>query len=326
VTRSKIQPWLAATFLVAASQAGCGGQAGPSGTFDRAFSANGPVRLELTNGSGDSRVTAGPAGQVRIHAEFQVRDWPWQSASRRLSQVQSTPPVVQDGNLIRVGVFGSRGSNDVRVNYTIVAPAETEIRGLAGSGDILLGGIKGPADLLTGSGNISASAVPAGLRARAGSGNVKLKDMEGPVQVTTGSGDIEINSAKAEVRVRAGSAHVRIEHPRDSVTVSTGSGDITIAGVTRDLRLHTGSGDITVDGDPAATNYWDLHANSGDVEMHVRSTASFRLYARSRSGHIDAAIPVVREGPFGRHELQGRIGDGKARVEIETSSGDISLH
>jgi DUF4097 and DUF4098 domain-containing protein YvlB len=62
------------------------------------------------------------------------------------------------------------------------------------------------------------------------------------------------------------------------------------------------------------------------VTLNVPSDASFRLYAHTTSGDIDAAIPIVMEGTAGKHELRARIGDGKARVEIQTSSGGISLH
>jgi DUF4097 and DUF4098 domain-containing protein YvlB len=50
------------------------------------------------------------------------------------------------------------------------------------------------------------------------------------------------------------------------------------------------------------------------------------LYARSSSGDINVTAPSVTEGTPGKHDFQARIGDGKARVEIETSSGNISLH
>ena len=107
---------------------------------------------------------------------------------------------------------------------------------------------------------------------------------------------------------------------------NTGSGDITIKGASSDVRLHTSSGEIDVEGNPGSSNYWDFHTNSGEVTLQVPPAASFRLYARSSSGDIDAAIPIAMEGTAGKHELRARIGDGKARVEIQTSSGDISLH
>jgi hypothetical protein len=325
MTRASKQTCLAAMFVVATSLGACGSRSGPSGAFSRTFNVKGPVRLELNAGSGDSRVEPGPPGEVRIHAQFRVRAWPWQSANRRLAEIQSNPPVAQDGDLIRVGTFGSHERNSLAVDYTVRVPPETEIRGLAGSGDLAVEGIKGPTDLQTGSGNIFASAVAGALQLRAESGDVRLENINGPIEVVTHSGDIEIHSASREVRVRTGSADVHIDHPGGSVVVSTGSGDIGVIGATRDLRLQTGSGDIAVEGDPGATNYWDLHASSGDIDLRVPSAASFRLYARTRSGDIHTAIPFLTEGTRGRHHFEGRIADGRARVEIETSSGDISL-
>ena len=40
---------------------------------------------------------------------------------------------------------------------------------------------------------------------------------------------------------------------------------------------------------------------------------------------MKAEFPMVMEGTTGKHELRARIGDGKARVEIQTSSGSIDL-
>src|SRR4029077_12451178 len=54
---------------MAVALVGCHGRWGESGTVDRTFSVNGPVRLELANGAGDSKVAVGSPGEVRIHAE-----------------------------------------------------------------------------------------------------------------------------------------------------------------------------------------------------------------------------------------------------------------
>ena len=99
-----------------------------------------------------------------------------------------------------------------------------------------------------------------------------------------------------------------------------------MTGVTRDLRLQTVSGDITVDGGPPRQTLGIFTRVQAMSSCMFRFTASYQLSARSRSGNIDAAIPVVREGPSGKHEWQGRIGASKARVEIDACSGDISLH
>ena len=93
----------AAVILAAAIGGGCGSQPSAEGSFDKALTVSGPIRIELTNGSGDSHVTTGPDGEIRIHGEIQVRAWSDKSGQRRVDEIQSHPPVVQDGDVVRIG-------------------------------------------------------------------------------------------------------------------------------------------------------------------------------------------------------------------------------
>jgi DUF4097 and DUF4098 domain-containing protein YvlB len=316
---------LATSILAASLLLGCGSEPSAKGSFDRTLTVNGPVRLDMTTGSGDVRVTTGTSGEVRIHGEIQANHWGFEDEEKRINDVKSNPPVTQKGNLIQIS--GARpGMRNVSIDYTIEVPVETEIHCTAGSGDVQVGGIKGPATFLAGSGNITANGIAGDITTRSGSGDVKFRDVQGQVQVNTGSGDVEIEKAKGEIRLGTGSGDIDITQPGDNVIANTGSGKIEVHGATADLRFRTGSGNITVDGNPGATNYWDLHASSGDISLHVPSAASFRFFAHTGSGDINANIPVVMEGTAMKHELRARIGDGKARVEVETSSGTIELH
>lgn len=310
---------LAATLLT-----GCRPGSSAEGTFEKTLEVNGPVRLELASGSGDAHVTTGPPGEVRVHGEVQVKTWSEESSQRQVHDIESNPPVSQEGNLIRVSGSGQH-MHDLSISYSIIVPPDTEIHATTGSGDLEVSGIKGPATFTSGSGGVSASNIGGDLQVVAGSGAVELSNVHGQVQVTAGSGDITLNSVHGETRLHTGSGDLEITDPGDALEASTGSGDVTIKGASADVRLRTSSGDVTVDGNPGSSNYWDIHTSSGDVVLQVPPTASFRLYARSSSGDIDAAIPIVMEGTTGKHELRARIGDGKGRVEVQSSSGSISL-
>jgi DUF4097 and DUF4098 domain-containing protein YvlB len=314
-----------AALLAAAYLAGCGPEASAVGTADRTFTVSGPVRLELENGSGDSRVTVGAPGEVRVHAEFRVHAWPWDDPDRTLKNLVANPPFSQEDSLIRIGHSGW-DMNMVSADYSVTVPPDTQMKGMAGSGNLDVNGITGPANFIVGSGNISAAAIANDTRAVVGSGNVTLTDTQGRVDVTSGSGNLVVRGAKDEVRARAGSGEIRIEQPAGNVVAEAGSGNIELRGATADVRLHTGSGEINLEGNPAPSSFWDIRASSGDVELHVPSSASFRFYARSSSGDINVSAPSASEQSQGKHDFQARIGDGKARVEIETSSGNISVH
>ena len=311
--------------LAATIAAGCGSQPSAEGSFDKSLTVSGPIRIELTTGSGDAQVATGPDGEVRIHGEIQVRAWSDKAGQGRVDAIQSNPPVVQEGSLIRIGGPSSGNSRDVSIDYTITVPADAEIRATSSSGDLEITGLKGPANFTSGSGDIKASKIAGDVQVTGNSGAVELSDIGGQVQVTAGSGDVTLDKIKDDVRLQTGSGALEITDSTGKLEANTGSGDITIRGVTADIRIHTSSGDVSVDGNPGAMNYWDFHTVSGDVVLQVPPGASFRLYARSSSGNIQAEVPVSMEGTSGKHEFRARIGDGKARVEVTSSSGDISL-
>jgi DUF4097 and DUF4098 domain-containing protein YvlB len=316
--------WLMPTLLAVTALGGCMMHSGPPGTVDRAFTVEGPVRIELTNGSGASKVIAGPPGEVRVHGDFRVQAWSASRVQRRMAELRANPPISQEGNLIRIGL--SVNTSILRIDYTIIAPPNSQIHGITGSGGIEATGIHGPANFTTGSGKITASAISGDVQARTGSGTIQLAAIQGQVEATTGSGDINLVDVHGDVRLRTGSGSIRLAQATGAVVASSGSGNIDAAGVKDDLRLHTNSGNIAVVGEPQVTTYWDLRASSGNVMLQVPASASFRFYARTNSGDINAAIPIVMEGTAGKHALRARIGDGKARVEVETTSGNIALH
>ena len=127
--------------------AGCGVRSAANGSFDRTFKVNGPVHLEITNNNGDSRITAGAPGEVHIHGEFHVKSWSSSGGHRRMEEIESNPPISQDGDMIRIGVAsGSHagGRQSGQIDYTIVVPPDAEVRGITGSGDLSVGGVRGP--------------------------------------------------------------------------------------------------------------------------------------------------------------------------------------
>ena len=325
MTQSNRNTWLAIVALSVSAIAGCASHSGAEGSFDRQFAVNGPVSLELTSGKGDAHITSGAPGEVRIHGEISVKAWSSESGRHRVQQIEGNPPVSQEGSLIRIG-GGKLGGGDVDVDYTIIVPQDTQLRSTAGSGDLEVQGIEGPANFTSGSGDVHASEINKDVQIVCGSGDVELSKVEGQVQVNTGSGDVSLDTIGGQIRVQTGSGSIEIANPSQALEASTGSGDVTIKGASADIRVRTSSGDLDVEGNPGESNYWDFHTVSGEVVLHVPPSASFRLYARSKSGDIDAAIPIMMEGTAAKHELRARIGDGKARVEIQTSSGDISLH
>lgn len=315
----------ATLLLLAVGLAGCGTPATGTGTgtFDRDLAVTGPVVLEVANGSGNVRINPGTSGSVRVHGEFNVRTLPWENAQKRSAEVTQHPPIQQEGNLIRVGQAKQDWGN-LEVSYTISVPAETELRATMGSGELQVRGIRGPVQVTTGSGDVTAEQIGQDTRVTSGSGDIHLQDIQGQAQATAGSGDLHLSNVRGEIRAHTGSGDITIERPGNAITAAAGSGDVVLRGISSDARVETKSGEVSVDGNPDGKSNWEFHTSSGEVGIHVPSGSSFRFYARSSSGKIATGIPMVVEHQL-KHELHARVSDGKARIEVETSSGNISV-
>ena len=321
MTRKTKRPALVLVALLAAGAIGCTAGPAGSGTFEKTLSVNGPVRLELQTGAGKARITAGPAATVHIQGTFRLRGWSWENAQRRVAEATKSPPIEQDRNLIRVGFHGP---HDIEVDYTIEVPAETEMRATGGSSDLDVSGVRGPVTLTTGSGQITAEQITGDVHVTTGSGEVRLADIQGRAEISTGSGDLKLSRMRGEIRIGTGSGDIRIDQPGATVTAKTGSGDVHLAEASGDVRVRTGSGDVTVDGIPSSGAYWELQTSSGNVTLHVPPSASFRFHAHSKSNRIQCDVPLVVEEQS-RHEWRARLGEGSARVEVQTTSGEIHL-
>jgi len=260
------------------------------GRFERTFTVNGPVELQIKNGSGDVTVRQGGSGSVEIRAKiYSGNGWFGGGAdASKIHALESNPPVEQFGNTIRIKE--PEGYRNVSIDYEISVPANARVRSETGSGDVAVEGINGPAEVQT------------------GSGDVKIRDVHGNVRAETGSGDTKLQGIDAE----------RVE-------ITTGSGDVDLSELRCALQATTGSGDVQVEGRP--TGRWRLNTGSGEVKLHLPSDLAFDLEAHSDSGdvHTQGNLAITVQGSLGHGEVRGKVRGGGVPVEVKTGSGDISI-
>jgi len=256
------------------------------GSFSRTFQVSGPVDLEVTNGSGDVTVRTGSTATVEIRAKIHASGAAAQES--RVHEIESNPPLEQDGNTIRVRQIQHEEGQNISIDYEITTPPETRLNSRTGSGDVTVEGIRGP------------------VEAQTGSGDVKMSAVHGNITAQTGSGDTRFDGIDAE----------RVE-------IQTGSGDVEVHDVHCALEARTGSGDIRAVGNP--TGAWRLNTGSGEIKLNLPADLGFDLDARSQSGDVNSQLPISVQGMLGRGELRGKVRGGGVPVELQTGSGDISI-
>jgi Putative adhesin len=307
-----------------------------TGSFERTLQVSGPVSLEVTTGSGSITVRTGGNGTVHIFAKIRAHDsWFGMSAAEKIKNLESNPPIDQQGNTIRVGgIHGWHsgflswlgwGSDNVSIDYDLTVPAATGLASRTGSGNQSFDGLQLSSSAAAGSGNITVQNVVGDLRVTTGSGDLKIDSVKGALHADTGSGNIRATGVAGEVSAATGSGNVEVQQAAPgNVTVKTGSGGVTLSGVRGGLKIQTGNGEIRVVGEPK--DDWHVGTGSGNIDLTLPSQASFNLDATTSSGSVELHRPLTVQGLVSRNHLQGKTGNGGALLDAHTASGNIEIN
>ncbi len=189
--------------------------------------------------------------------------------------------------------------------------------------------------------------LPAGSRVEvsAVSADVSSEGVDGDLYLDSVSGDIEASGGSKQVEAETVSGDVRLDVTADRTRAKSVSGDLHVKGVEGEINLETVSGDCEVDGRSfdrvratsvsgdlqfggrlTAKGDYTFESHSGDVRLHLGARPNAEFDVSTFSGEIEVPFEGAERSKGGRgpgHELHVTVGDGGARVEISTFSGDV---
>jgi hypothetical protein len=314
---------LAAVFASVAAFAGCNVGPSVSGNFDRTISVTAPIRLELANASGDVSITGSADGKVHVHGEVKASGIGFGSPEARLQDLLANPPVEQKGDTVRIGK-DVRGLHNVSVSYVIEVPHDTEVSTTVASGSQSVRDVRGPVKMDSASGSIRVDHVERMTQLMTMSGSIDASNIGDSIKASSASGSVTVSDIKGDVRINALSGTTQVIKPGGRVEADSASGSVQVQGATRDVKARAASGSVEVRGSPGSNSFWDLTTVSGVVQLGIPTDANFHLLAEAVSGQIKADVPIIVEEQD-KHSLRARVGNGGARVEVHTVSGEIRV-
>ena len=324
LTVTACRPWIPGALLVYAALALSPALAtAADNTFERTISVSGPVRLELSNSSGNVDIRGSADGKVHIFGKVTAGWSVFGGSEKSMQEVVANPPIEQHENVVHIGRNNSMFKN-VSIEYKIEVPHDTEIDAGVASGGMTIDNVRGPVKASSASGYLHVYRVERDTQISAASGAIDASGIGGILRVNSASGDIALADVKGELTVSAASGSIRVTNPADRVEASSASGSIEVMGAKNDVKVHAISGSVNVSGDPSASRFWELKSVSGSVDIHVPPSASFLLTAETTSGDIRTNIPVILEEQ-GKHSLRAHIGSSSGRIEVHTVSGGVDV-
>lgn len=256
------------------------------------------AQIELDLGSADVEVQSGDQQDLQI----EVTQYGRRSGDPlHVSQREGVLLVRNDASAGFLGLcLGNCGQT-----YHVTAPQGAHLTIKTSSGDIQLNDVQ-LVELFSSSGDITAEHVTKGITAQSSSGSISLDSVGGSIRAQSSSGDIDISGVAGDLDVRSTSGEIDVEDAR-----------------TTGLQMQSSSGDISYTGALKGANR--IQTSSGEVELQLPEDSGFVLEAKTGSGEIKNDFDVMG-GAQSERALRGTIGDGSAKLDISTGSGDISLN
>ncbi len=162
------------------------------------------------------------------------------------------------------------------------------------------------------------------------SGSIIVTDAAGKVTLESVSGDIDVDGVDGDVRAESVNGHVNLRNVSGDITTESVSGPLNISGAkSARVRAETVGGSLRYDGTIEPMGNYSFTTHSGLLELAVPSNAGATVSLETYNGTVDSDFPVTLESGANRRQGESqfdfRIGDGKARIVLETFSGNINI-
>jgi hypothetical protein len=226
----------------------------------------------------------------------------------------------------RIEVRSSGPGLEAHADLRILMPKGKTLFVRNGVGETTIDNVDGQLNASVASARVRASHVRGLMSLDTGSGGIEVADMTGDLNVAAGSGGVTLDG------VRGGSLHMDVGSGSlrgrgidvSEIVADVGSGGIRLSGVkTPRLHLQTGSGGSDVELLAPADDV-SIEAGSGGVTLRLPASTGATVDIETGSGGIESEFDV-RVSHIERRALRGTVGDGRARIRIESGSGSIRL-
>ena len=190
------------------------------------------------------------------------------------------------------------------VDYRLTVPAEMSLEISSHSGDVK---IQGEVQVQTNEGAITVDGGRGRISLQSVEGDVSLSNADGRINIGTVDGQIAVRGAGGDLSLNAVDGAITLEDiDASSVDASSVDGAISFTGTLHDhgrYRLSSHDGNVTV------------------VTPAVNAAVTVSTF----DGDFESDFPITLNGISDRKRLNFTLGNGGARLELESFDGTVSL-
>jgi hypothetical protein len=266
--------------------------AAPAAALDTTFNISAGARVEIENF----------AGSVVVRT--------WDRAAVRVVASRSEPDRVRirsAGAVVRIESAGALGPSRA-VDYEITIPATAPIRISGPFNDVVIEGAGA---------DVAVETVKGDVRVRGGNGRVSLRSVEGKISLERASGRITLAAVNDGIRATDLDGEISAE---------TVNGDIRLERIrSGSVSASTINGTLSYDGTIRDQGRYAFTTHNGDLVLVIPEGTNAAISIATFNGRVESALPVTLTEVRRGQRFQFTVGNGSARIELESFNGTVHL-
>jgi len=299
-------------------------------TEERAFDFNSGGRIQVTGDAGFIRVESWDKNEVYLRYTKRVWESNRRSAEKRMEDLQveinDQPgqlsirqiPELEERDFNFFDLFDpdrwGHSRHASRIEFELKVPRQCHLILESDEGDITVRQVEGEVKVDSDEGNIDLENLAGGeVSAETDEGEIDCRNLQ--------LDDYRLQLASDEGALKASEVAAR------SVWAETDEGDIVLLRLNASGgKLNSDEGDIELEATRFDEGAWNITTAEGDVELFIPTNADAEISLESNDGNIrsDFSLDRISDDDDGER-LNGRLGEGRGRLEVYTDEGDISL-
>ena len=146
------------------------------------------------------------------------------------------------------------------------------------------------------------------------------------MRVQSVQGAVAVERTKGRVDAHTFNDSIHLADITGDVTAETINGGITLERIdASSVDVSTVNGEISYDGTIKDGGLYRLTSHNGPIDVALADRTNATVTVRTFNGDVTSTLPVKIE-QADKHRRTLTIGNGSARIEIESFNGGISLH
>jgi DUF4097 and DUF4098 domain-containing protein YvlB len=246
---------------------------------------------------------------------------------------------VEGGKLYAVASLkNQRAQQRLNISFKISAPKQVNSDWRTSGGCIRISDLYGSHNFRTSGGSLTVQNISGNVVGRTSGGSITVTNSRDNINLTTSGGSITATDCSGNITLRTSGGSVRLTNLNGDINATTSGGSVRADNISGALQAGTSGGSMNLNG---ISGNLDARTSGGSITATMETVSNFVTLSNS-GGSINLTIPVGNydlkargnnvqtsgltnfSGRMDNKNLEGRIGNGGAKIELSTS-GRASL-